>query len=531
MTDRTIKKKALPYILYALSVLPIFIFRDFTPDNELRYLSIADEALRNHTIFTFVNHGLIYADKPPLYLWIVMLGKSIFGYHNMLFLGIFSFVPALVVIYVMDQWVKNVLSEYERLPGQLMLMTSGFFIGTAVVLRMDMLMCMFIILALRVFFKMYSGNGKPHDSILFPLFVFLAVFAKGPMGIIVPLVSTITFLMLKKDIKTIGKYWGWKTGIILLTLCAFWFSGVYNEGGIQYLDNLLFNQTINRAVNAFHHKESFYYYFVAIWYSLAPWSLLLITIFLAGLKKRLATTDLERFFLVIVLSTFVTLSLFSSKLAIYMLPAFPFIVYLSMMWLGRLGSPRWMFFVAGIPAGIFCLAFPVVFVTQRILHINELSANSVVFLAALILSLSGILTMRYLINHKLNIGITTMCCGMLTAVFAVSFAIPKYNSMIGLNQLCNQASKTAMELGAENYYYCEMSRADNLDVYLGVQPEMLKIKDLYEQNRIKTPAILFTRKKAIERNDSLQMFLKGKKAFRTGNSYCITIDNKIINEN
>ena len=523
--DRTIKNKTLLYILYALAVLPIFIFRDFTPDNELRYLSIANEALRNHTTFTFTNHGLIYADKPPLYLWIVMLGKYIFGYHSMLFLGMFSLLPALVVVYTMDKWVKNVLSENERLPGHLMLMTSGFFIGTAVVLRMDMLMCMFIVLALRTFFRMYSGNGKPHDSILFPLFVFMAIFTKGPMGIIVPLVSIITFLMLKKEIKTIGKYWGWKTVAVLLTLCGIWFAGVYAEGGSQYLDNLLFNQTVNRAVNSFHHKESFYYYFVAIWYSLAPWSFLLITIFLVGLKKRLASTDLERFFLVIALSTFVTLSLFSSKLAVYMLPAFPFIVYLSVMWLRRLGSPRWMFFVAGIPAGIFCLALPLVFVTQRILHINELSTNSIVFFAALILSLSGILTMRYLINHKLNIGITTMCSGMLIAVFAVSFAIPKYNSMIGLSQLCDQANKTAMELGVVNYYYCEMSRADNLDVYLGVKPEMLKIKDLYELNRIKTPAILFTRKKAIERNDSLQMFLRGKKIFHTGSSYYMAIEN------
>ena len=96
--------------------------------------------------------------------------------------------------------------------------------------------------------------------------------------------------------------------------------------------------------------------------------------------------------------------------------------------------------------------------------------------------------------------------------------------MIGLSQLCDQANKTAMELGVVNYYYCEMSRADNLDVYLGVKPEMLKIKDLFERNRIKTPAILFTRKKAIERNDSLQMFIRGKKVFHTGSSYYMAIE-------
>ena len=63
------KSKFLPFLLL-LAVLPVLIFRDYTPSNELRYLSIVDEALRNGDIFTFTNHGIQYADKPPLYLWI-----------------------------------------------------------------------------------------------------------------------------------------------------------------------------------------------------------------------------------------------------------------------------------------------------------------------------------------------------------------------------------------------------------------------------------------------------------------------------
>ena len=31
--------------------------RDFTPDNELRYLQIADEAIENGSVFTFTNDG------------------------------------------------------------------------------------------------------------------------------------------------------------------------------------------------------------------------------------------------------------------------------------------------------------------------------------------------------------------------------------------------------------------------------------------------------------------------------------------
>ena len=523
--SRYITNNALRYAMYFIAVLPLFIFRDFTPDNELRYLSIADEALRNGNIFTFTNHGLIYADKPPLYLWIVMLGKYLFGHHSMLFLSIFSFVPTLVVVYIMDKWVGNLLTESERLAGQLMLMTSGFFIGTAIILRMDMLMCMFIVLALYTFFRIYSGQGKPRESILFPVYVFMALFTKGPIGLIVPLFSTVVFLLLKKEIKTIGRYWGWKTLVLLLALCGAWFAGVYAEGGSSYLNNLLFNQTVNRAVNSFHHKGPFYYYFIAFVYSLAPWSLLIAGVLISGIKRKLVTNDLERFFLTIGLTTFVTLSLFSSKLAVYMLPAFPFFVYLSVIWLAKLGQQKWMFILAGIPACLLCLAFPATLIFPYFVDLNGFHLSAIVIFSGIVLSASGILALKYLRGSHLNRGIITLSAGMLLAIFAASFALPQNNAMLGLKILCNQAKTTAKEKGGANYYYCEMTKGDNLDVYLGKPLKMLEINDLYEPNKIQTPAILFTWQKAIERNDSIQVFLKGKKIHQTGSYYYVEIDN------
>ena len=68
-------KLLLLFLFVLVALLPAILLRDYTPDNELRYLSIADEALRNGTWFSFTNQGVPYADKPPLYLWLVMLNK------------------------------------------------------------------------------------------------------------------------------------------------------------------------------------------------------------------------------------------------------------------------------------------------------------------------------------------------------------------------------------------------------------------------------------------------------------------------
>ena len=41
------------YLLFFACFIPLLYFRDFTPNNELKYLSIADEALREGHWFTF----------------------------------------------------------------------------------------------------------------------------------------------------------------------------------------------------------------------------------------------------------------------------------------------------------------------------------------------------------------------------------------------------------------------------------------------------------------------------------------------
>ncbi len=221
----------LPYV-FLLALLPVMVLRDFTPSNELRYLSIADEASRDGRFFAFTNQGEPYADKPPLYLWIVMLGKTLFGGHRMWFLALFSFVPAMVILRTMDRWVRSELDERARFCGAMMLMSSALFLGLAVFLRMDMLMCMFITLALHTFWRIYSSpdGGSSRDRTLFPVFVFAALFTKGPVGVLVPLLSTVVFLAVTKRLRTLGRYWGLRSWAILSAGCALWFFMVWRHG-------------------------------------------------------------------------------------------------------------------------------------------------------------------------------------------------------------------------------------------------------------------------------------------------------------
>lgn len=150
------------WLIIMLAFLPILIFRDFTPANEGRYLIIADEAIRSGNFFSFTLHGEPYADKPPFYLWLVMLCRWISGGHYMILLSLLSLIPVCSITTIMLSWTNNLFSEQNSKTATLMLMTTAYFAVAQLVVRMDMLMVLFIVLAFR--FNLSISGTIPTDT-------------------------------------------------------------------------------------------------------------------------------------------------------------------------------------------------------------------------------------------------------------------------------------------------------------------------------------------------------------------------------
>lgn len=456
-----------PFV-YLAALLPAMLLRDYTPANELRYLSIADEALREGHLFAFTNHGLPYADKPPLYLWLVMAGKYLWGEHYLLYLTMLSFLPALGIIRLMNQWVAESNIPRTKEYGELTLMSSGMFLGTAVFVRMDMLMSWFILLALFTFWQRRKGKiSKKRCHILFPLFLFLAIFTKGPLGLLIPLVATVAYLIGQHGYREIPKFWGLRTWLPLLTALGLWFFLTWCEGGTPYLQNLLFHQTFGRAVHAFHHSQPFYYYLITYWYSLAPWSLLWVVVWVETRKQHLTLLDYENFFLTTALCTLVLLSVCSSKLAIYMLPAFPFIVYSAVSLLSRMKINRWIKVSVALPAVVFSLLPAAVILLPQLRSVT-VDCGTGCMAAVAALTVAGIGSLVLLLRRKdLTAPIQTLTGGMMAAVFFFGLSFPKANSYFGYRDVCRQAAAVAKASQGKAYYTWHVRRSENMDVFLG----------------------------------------------------------------
>lgn len=468
------------FVFCAVCLLPMMAMRDFTPSNELRYLSIADEAIANGHLFAFYNHGIPYADKPPLYFWIVMLCRLLFGHHSCLALSMFSLIPAFAIVGIMDRWVMKDKSAMNRMSVAGMTLTCVMFLGTMVVLRMDMLMCLFIVLALWTFYRMYTGEGsRRQDSLTLPLWIFLALFTKGPVGLLMPPLAIAVFLAVKRDWKGFRKYLGLKTWGIIAALSAVWLTCVWLEGGLEYINNLLFKQTVGRAVNAFTHARPFWFYLVTILWCLAPYTLLLIGSFMASLlpvRKAGAekVSDLEILFLCTIISTAAMLSSFSSKLPIYLVPVLPFCVYLFPTVLDRIGERGWMRWSVGIfqilllCAGIATLLFLSGSVTipaaACLLDEYSFAREAPVVNAVILLTLANAMGTWFLIKRKsVNIPALLLSAGLFLAAFSASAVLRDLNPYIGYGSICSRVPE------GTDVATIFLHRPENIDVYTGRQ--------------------------------------------------------------
>lgn len=490
---------ALVFAFVTVCVLPMMIWRDPSPSNELRYLSIVEEALDGGHFFCFYNQGLPYTDKPPLFFWLLMFFR-LFCSPTCMWLPILftALIPAFVTAAVMDRWLRLASrperaplssrperSEVERSPLMrvcfaFMLLASILVMIQTFFLRMDMLMTMFIVLALFTFWKMYTSTGvHKGDRWLLPLYIFLALFTKGPVGFFAPVLIIVAFLALEKSLKRLPEFLGWRQWLVMLLLFGGWILGAWLEGGKEYISSLLFHQTLDRAVNAFTHKQPFWWYIPTLLYAVLPYTLLMIPAVVYLYIKPDRSDTFSRLLLTAIAVTFVMLSAFSGKLAIYLTPILPFMAYL----MPKFGITTAHRAEAGKKWALLVVAAILALGGIGILAMSLSSGRDLLAPLALRLALvspyifcTTILAIAATLAAGSIASIIIICCkgwvkgaialgaAIYLAVFAAGCTIESLNEFTAYEKVCREALKVA---DSDTYNTLSVRRPENMDVYLG----------------------------------------------------------------
>ena len=323
-------KKGVISIILLLLVAAVILFINiggwdlWNPD-EPRYAEVAREMLKTGNYIVPHINGEIYPDKPPVFFWLIALCSKPFGDVSAATARFPSALAALGVIFLTCLLGRKLYNPTVGFFAGLILLSTTQFFWLALRANIDVTLTLWTTLAI---FLLYCGytreRGKHVCYLLAYFFMGLATITKGPVGIAIPLVTMLLYCITQKQYGQLKKLDLLPGLIIIAATAALWLVPACILGGNEYTQNILFKQTVGRAVDSYSHKQPFYYYLVNFPADFNPWTIFIpsAVIFFWRKKKQGGQLNLT-FPLVWFAGTFIFFSLVSGKRNLYLLPLYP----------------------------------------------------------------------------------------------------------------------------------------------------------------------------------------------------------------
>ena len=341
--------------------------RDPWPPDEPRFALVAQDMLRTGDWLIPRVGGDLYADKPPLFFWLIAVATSLTGSLRVGFL-LPSLLAGLGTLLLTYDLLRRVRGREVGLAAAFVLLLTFQFVWQARQAQIDAVLCFFTTLSLYGLLRHHCLGPARGWYLVGWAAAGLGVITKG-VGFL-PLLALVPFVLLARRgwpaaVKRVGSL-GVAGVAAMLVAIGLWFVPMIvatSAGGelLDYRNEILFHQTLTRYADAWHHHAPVYYYFVEIiplfWLpliALVPW---LWPRWRAAFRDRDTMTAVLLAWVVIVV-LFFTAS--SGKRGLYVLPAVPALAMAAGPWLPELlrarGPRRLAFVLACVLTGFAGLA-------------------------------------------------------------------------------------------------------------------------------------------------------------------------------
>lgn len=315
---------------FALLILAGYGFRDPWPADEPRFASVALDMWRNGEWLIPRSGGDLYQDKPPLHFWLMAIGYSLTGSLRLGFLlpSMLASLGTLLLVYDLVRRLHN--REVARL-ATVTLACCVQFVMTTRGAQIDATLIFFCTLALWALSRhLLLGAGWSY-AVLGGVAAGLGIIDKA-VGFLAVLLLLIAALLAARfgspKVSWRSVFWvivGMLGTVACWLLPMLW--QVASAGTpelIAYRNELLFQQTVQRYAQAWHHIRPWWYYLVevipALWLPLSALLVWLVPRWREDWRSRRASTWLPLLWAVSVVIFF---SLSTGKRGVYVLPALP----------------------------------------------------------------------------------------------------------------------------------------------------------------------------------------------------------------
>ena len=272
--------------------------------------------------------------KPAFVYWIISASYAVFGVNE--FSARFpSALFGIGLILLQYGFLVRVCGARVALVGALILLLNLEVIGISRMVLTDPELVFFTTLAGYSFWMGMEG-AKPKGWRFFGFYggMGFAMLAKGPVGIIIPLLGAIPYLTVTKQWKQFWRRGSPLLGVLLLCLIAApWYIAMFTIHGEQYLAAAQANTTGRFANPMEGHGGTVLFYIPIVFLGFFPWSAFLPMplyhslkdwkLFQGGTNDRTSEQKLSMFCSLWIVGLLIFFTLSATRLPHYIFPLFP----------------------------------------------------------------------------------------------------------------------------------------------------------------------------------------------------------------
>lgn len=268
-------------------------------------------------------YGRYWYDKPIFYYWELALSFALFGFNEMA-----ARLPAAIL------GSASVLFTYwfaRRTYGEKTGWLAAIILGTSVecwilskAVITDSTLFLFMSGAVAFFYLGYTENRKYY--FLCYLFAALATLTKGPIGILLPGLACLLFLLYKKDLKEMAHVHLLSGLVLFILIAGAWYGTMCYLHGKDFLLNFIGVHNVLRATVSEHPSHNKWYFYLIVYFAgFAPWSFFIpFSLYKRWKEKKLdlrSAHDATQLLLIYGFVVFLFFQLVATKYTTYTFPA------------------------------------------------------------------------------------------------------------------------------------------------------------------------------------------------------------------
>ncbi len=254
-----------------LSVAPLFDL------DEGAFSEATREMLRGRNYITTYLDGNLRFDKPILIYWLQAFSVKIFGLNEFALRLPSALAGSLwaLFIYKFTEYKFDKKSAYYATIFMLSSLQINLITKAAIA---DSLLNLFIATSIFTIYIYIEERGKKYLYYTYAL-IALGVLTKGPVAIMVPLVTVAIYLSIKKEFKLLFSTIFNPIGIaIFIAIASPWYILEYLEQGEKFIDGFFFKHNLERFSTALEsHKGSYFYYIPVLLIGFLPFTTILLS--------------------------------------------------------------------------------------------------------------------------------------------------------------------------------------------------------------------------------------------------------------